>query len=96
MVGLPEFAVKESTDRIELPLVNCGYQRPIDRVVINLEPAEVKKDAGSFDLAIALRLRAVSGQLCSGMMDWYAVVGELVLDGNATSQGRPADRSRCC
>ncbi len=82
LVGLPELAVKESTHRVERALVNCGYQRPMDRVVINLAPAELKKDAGSFDLPIALGLLAGSGQLASEVLDRYAVVGELALDGS--------------
>src|SRR5262245_51887553 len=81
LVGLPEAAVKESTHRVERALVNCGYQRPMDRVVINLAPAELKKDAGSFDLPIALGLLASSRQLISEVLDRYAVVGELALDG---------------
>jgi magnesium chelatase family protein len=83
LVGLPELAVKESTHRVERALVNCGYQRPMDRVVINLAPAELKKDAGSFDLPIALGLLAGSGQLASELLDRYAIVGELALDGSA-------------
>jgi magnesium chelatase family protein len=81
LVGLPELAVKESTHRVERALVNCGYHRPIDRVVINLAPAELKKDAGSFDLPIALGLLASTGQLASEILDSYSVVGELALDG---------------
>ena len=81
LVGLPELAVKESTHRVERALVNCGYQRPMDRVVINLAPAELKKDAGSFDLPIALGLLAASRQLATDLEDRYAVVGELALDG---------------
>ena len=82
LVGLPELAVKESTHRVERALVNCGYQRPMDRVVINLAPAELKKDAGSFDLPIALGVLAASGQLTSDVLERYAVVGELALDGS--------------
>ncbi len=82
LVGLPEMAVKESTHRVERAMVNCGYQRPMDRVVINLAPAELKKDAGSFDLPIALGILAGSGQLASEMLDRYAIVGELALDGS--------------
>ena len=54
IVGLPENAVKESTPRIERALVNSGYQRPVDRIVINLAPVEVRKDTASFDLPIAV------------------------------------------
>jgi magnesium chelatase family protein len=82
LVGLPEAAVKESTHRIERALVNSGYVRPSNRVVINLAPAELPKQAASFDLAIALGLLAASGQLDSDLFDKYAVAGELALDGN--------------
>ncbi len=82
LVGLPEAAVKESTHRIERALVNSGYVRPQNRVVINLAPAELPKQAASFDLAIALGLLAASGQLESDLFEQYAVAGELALDGN--------------
>lgn len=82
LVGLPEAAVKESTHRIERALVNSGYVRPQNRVVINLAPAELPKQAASFDLAIALGLLAASGQLESDLFDQFAVAGELALDGN--------------
>jgi len=82
LVGLPEAAVKESIHRIERALVNSGYVRPQNRVVINLAPAELPKQAASFDLPIALGLLAASGQLDSDIFDRYAAVGELALGGN--------------
>ncbi len=82
LVGLPEAAVKESTHRIERALVNSGYVRPQNRVVINLAPAELPKQASSFDLPIAMGLLAASGQVDSDLFDRYAVAGELALDGN--------------
>jgi len=82
LVGLPEAAVKESTHRIERALANSGYVRPENRVVINLAPAELPKQAASFDLPIALGLLAASGQLDSDLFDQYAAVGELALSGN--------------
>ncbi len=81
LVGLPEQAVKESTHRIERAMVNSGFVRPQDRVVINLAPAELPKSAGSFDLPIAVGLLAGSGQLKCDLFDRYAIVGELALDG---------------
>jgi magnesium chelatase family protein len=81
LVGLPEAAVKESTHRVERALVNSGFQRPQDRVVINLAPAELPKQAASFDLPITLGLLAGSGQLVSEKFRDYAAVGELALDG---------------
>lgn len=82
LVGLPEAAVRESTHRVERALVNSGYVRPQDRVVINLAPAELPKQAASFDLPIALGVLAASGQMKSDLFDSYAVVGELALEGN--------------
>jgi len=82
LVGLPEQAVKESTHRVERALVNSGFKRPHDRVVINLAPAELPKQAASFDLPISLGMLAGSGQLISERFDQYAIVGELALDGS--------------
>ncbi|MCH2115041.1 MAG: YifB family Mg chelatase-like AAA ATPase [Pirellulales bacterium] len=83
LVGLPEAAVRESIHRIERALVNSGYERPENRVVINLAPAELPKQAASFDLPIALGLLAASGQIDSQLLDRFAAVGELALDGSA-------------
>src|SRR3990172_1957181 len=81
LVGLAEAAVRESIHRIERALVNSGYTRPIDRIVINLSPADLPKEASSFDLPIALGLLTASGQLQSELFDTFAAVGELALDG---------------
>jgi magnesium chelatase family protein len=82
LVGLPEAAVKESTHRVERAIVNSGFVRPQDRIVINLAPAELPKQAASFDLPITLGILAGSGQLASELFEQYAVVGELSLEGN--------------
>jgi magnesium chelatase family protein len=81
LVGLPEAAVRESVHRIERALVNLGYQRHPGRTVINLAPADLKKDAGGFDLPIALGLLVATGQLLPEQLRDYATVGELALDG---------------
>src|SRR6185312_15057906 len=81
LVGLAEAAVRESTHRVERALVNSGYRRPIDRVVINLAPADLKKDAGGFDLPIALGLLLGNGQVAFERRGNFAVVGELALTG---------------
>ena len=86
LVGLPEAAVKESTHRVERAIVNSGFQRPLNRVVINLAPADLPKEAASFDLPIALGILAGSGQVAAERLAEYAVVGELALDGTT----RPA------
>ena len=82
LVGLPEQAVKESTHRVERAMVNSGFQRPQNRVVINLAPADLPKEAASFDLPIALGTLIGSGQAVSERLTSYAVVGELALDGS--------------
>jgi magnesium chelatase family protein len=88
LVGLPEAAVKESTHRVERAMVNSGFMRPQDKIVINLAPAELPKNAASFDLPISLGMLAGSGQLQSDLFERYAVVGELALDGGTrTTKG---------
>ena len=81
LVGLPEAAVKESTHRVERAIVNSGFIRPQDRVVINLAPGDLPKQAPSFDLPVAIGVLAGSGQLASDRLEQYAVVGELALEG---------------
>ena len=81
LVGLPELAVRESIHRIERALANLGYQRPVGRTVINLAPADLKKDAGAFDLPIALGMLVATGQLLPEQLRDFAMVGELALDG---------------
>ncbi len=82
LVGLPEMAVKESIHRIERALVNLGYARHPGRTVINLAPADLRKDAGGFDLPIALGLLVATGQLLPDQVQDFAMVGELALDGS--------------
>jgi magnesium chelatase family protein len=81
LVGLPEMAVKESVHRIERALVNLGYDRHPGRTVINLAPADLKKDAGAFDLPIALGLLVATGQLLPELLKDFTTMGELALDG---------------
>jgi magnesium chelatase family protein len=81
LVGLAEAAVRESTHRVERALVNSGYRRPSDRIIINLAPADLKKDAGGFDLPIALGLLLGSGQVALERAADFAVIGELALTG---------------
>lgn len=82
LVGLPEMAVRESLHRIERALANLGYDRPTGRTVINLAPADLPKDAGSFDLPIALGMLVATGQILPEQMKSFASVGELALDGS--------------
>src|SRR5690606_12305128 len=82
LVGLAETAVKESVHRVERALLNSGYRKPSSRVVINLAPADLRKDAAAFDLPIALGLLAGTGQIDGAAFSDLAVVGELALDGS--------------
>src|SRR5207237_10386591 len=82
LVGLPEMAVKESIHRIERALANLGYDRHAGRTVINLAPADLRKDPGGFDLPIALGLLVATGQLLPEQLRGWAMVGELALDGS--------------
>ena len=81
LVGLPEQAVKESVHRIERALANLGFNRPRGRTVINLAPADTKKEAGAFDLPIAVGLLVATGQLPASALEGMALAGELALDG---------------
>ena len=82
LVGLPEMAVRESIHRIERALANLGYDRHPGRTVVNLAPADLRKDAGGFDLPIALGLLVATGQLLPEQVRDFATVGELALDGS--------------
>ncbi|MDD4291197.1 MAG: YifB family Mg chelatase-like AAA ATPase [Clostridia bacterium] len=80
-VGLADTAVKESKERIHSAIKNSGYRYPSARVVVNLAPADVKKEGTYFDLAIALGILASSGQLKSAIAPEYVIIGELSLVG---------------
>ena len=82
LVGLPEMAVRESIHRVERALSNLGYSRPVGRVIINLAPADLRKEGGAFDLPIALAALIATRQLSPDSLKSYATVGELALDGN--------------
>ena len=81
LVGMPDTAIRESTHRVARAMVNSGFSRPNDRIVINLAPAELPKHAATFDLPITLGILAGSGQFVSDRLQDYAVVGELSLEG---------------
>jgi magnesium chelatase family protein len=82
LVGLPELSVRESIHRIERALANLGYARPHGRTVINLAPADLRKDAGAFDLPIALGMLVATRQLLPEQLRDFATAGELALDGS--------------
>ncbi|WP_428609427.1 YifB family Mg chelatase-like AAA ATPase [Sedimenticola sp.] len=82
IVGLPEMAVKESKDRVRGALLNSGFEFPPRRITINLAPADLPKEGGRFDLAIALGILAASGQIPTQQLDNFEFIGELALSGH--------------
>jgi len=82
IVGLPEAAVKESKDRVRSALINAQFEFPIGRVTINLAPADLPKEGGRFDLAIAIGILAASGQIPADNLARYEFIGELALSGD--------------
>ena len=81
IVGLPDAAVKESSERVRSAIVNSGFKYPDTQSLINLAPADVKKAGPAFDLPIALGMLACSGSLQSEVLKRHLIVGELALDG---------------
>ena len=81
IVGLPETAVKESKDRVRGALLNGYFDFPARRITINLAPADLPKDGGRYDLAIALGILAASGQIPATALAQYECAAELALSG---------------
>ena len=81
LVGLPETAVKESKDRVRSAILNSGLDFPARRITLNLAPADLPKDGGRFDLAIALGILAASMQVPTLTLDDVECLGELALSG---------------
>ena len=81
LVGLPDNAVKESHYRISAALKNIGFKIPVKEIIINLAPADLKKEGSAYDLPIALGILCASGQIKIGLFKDYVVMGELSLDG---------------
>jgi magnesium chelatase family protein len=82
MVGLPDNAVKESQQRIEAALKNVGYKMPGKKTVVNMAPANIRKEGSSYDLTIAIGILAASGQMSEEQVEQYIIMGELSLDGS--------------
>lgn len=84
-VGLPDAAVRESRDRVRAALKNCGYDIPPTHIVINLAPADIKKEGSGFDLPMALGILGAYGGLNKKEVPDCLFVGELSLDGGIRS-----------
>ena len=81
IVGLPETAVKESKERVRGALLNCQFEFPQQRITVNMAPADIPKEGGRFDLAIAPGILAASGQLQKKGLEKMECLGELSLGG---------------
>lgn len=87
IVGLPDSAIRESVERVRAAIRNSGFEFPLQRITINLAPADVRKEGAAFDLAIAAGILHTSGQLAFDEPDRCLFIGELALDG--TVRGIP-------
>ncbi len=81
MVGLPDSAVKESEQRVEAAIKYAGFSMPRIKTVVNLAPADIRKEGSAYDLPIAVGILAASGQINCPDLDKYMMMGELSLDG---------------
>ena len=85
LVGLPDTAIQESRERVRAALRNSGFRGPLVRVIVNLAPADRRKEGPAFDLPIALALLVASGQLDPQKLEGLCCAGELGLDGSLRS-----------
>ncbi|MDN4503086.1 YifB family Mg chelatase-like AAA ATPase [Alteromonadaceae bacterium BrNp21-10] len=81
VVGLPEASVREARDRVRSALINSSFEFPAKRITVNLAPADLPKEGGRFDVAIAIGIIVASGQIPVEQLDDYELLGELGLDG---------------
>lgn len=81
VVGLPDIAVQESRERVKAALKNSGYAVPMRKIVINLTPADLRKEGPSFDLPISVGILAASEQVNPQLLEDYLFLGEVSLDG---------------
>src|SRR5690606_28876975 len=81
IVGLPDSAIKESLQRIESAIQSASFKMPRQKIVVNLAPADIRKEGSSYDLAIAIAILGASGQLQIDKFSDYLILGELSLDG---------------
>lgn len=82
IVGLPDNAVKESRERVETAIRNSGFNFPRGKIIINLAPADLRKEGTAYDLPIALGILAASGQISRESWENVLAMGELSLDGS--------------
>ncbi|MEL6137338.1 MAG: YifB family Mg chelatase-like AAA ATPase [Cyanobacteria bacterium J06628_6] len=81
VVGLPDTAVQESRERVKAALKNTGFPFPMRKVVVNLTPADLRKEGPIYDLPIAIGILAASDLVSQALLDEYLLLGEMSLDG---------------
>ena len=81
LVGLPDNAVKEAQQRIYAAIKNIGYKMPGRKVVVNMAPADIRKEGSSYDLTMAMGILVASEQIAAPGIEQYIIMGELSLDG---------------
>jgi Predicted ATPase with chaperone activity len=82
LVGLPDVAVRESHERIISALQVSGYKFPRNRIVINMAPANIRKEGSAYDLPLAIGILAAAEDIESDLLSEYMMMGELSLDGS--------------
>ncbi len=82
IIGLPDNAVKESQPRVNAAMKNCGYTYPRKGVVINMAPADIRKEGSSYDLTIAIGVMAAGELIAADLLEESIIMGELSLDGS--------------
>ncbi len=82
LLGLPDSAVQESKERVKATLKNAGFAFPMRKIVINLTPADLRKEGPSFDLPISVGILAASEQVSADLLGDYLFLGEVSLDGS--------------
>jgi magnesium chelatase family protein len=81
IVGLPEISIRESKERVKTAIKNCGYTFPMERLVVNLAPADIKKEGTGLDLPIAIGILVASEVIPFDKVKEYLISGELSLNG---------------
>ena len=85
LVGLPDNAIKESNFRIAAALQNNGYKIPGKKLIINMSPADMRKEGSAYDLPLAMGILTASNQIKETNIERYIIMGELSLDGSVQS-----------
>lgn len=85
IIGLPDRALNESRERVRAAIINSGFGFPPGRLLVNLAPADIRKEGPGFDLPIALALLATDEQIAAAPLREFLTLGELALDGSIHS-----------